>query len=297
MHVVAGVLSDARGRVLLARREGRRELAGLWEFPGGKVEPGETPQQALVRELHEEIGIVLNEAEPAPLIAVPHRMPGGKRILLDAYRVPRFTGRPRGMESQAIAWVSPERLGGYSMPGADRPIVAALQEPETCWLTTLLCQDLESGVATRLEQALQAGARRIVVQVPAGIGADQLSDLAGAWTQLTTAAGGELYFDGDEPQHAAGARLRGTTSSTVVREAAGPGSPLCVICTEHAGLHAAQDRGAAFAIVRLARETSWQQFAELRETVTIPLYALVEDERIDPQQARAHGAQGLVTRF
>src|SRR5688572_8830552 len=123
VHVVAGVLRDVRGRILLARRTAGRDLAGAWEFPGGKVEPGETPQQALARELHEELGIRIGPAEP--LIAVPQAYPG-KRIVLDVYEIASYEGTPRGLEKQALAWAPAEKLSSYPMPPADRPVVAAL---------------------------------------------------------------------------------------------------------------------------------------------------------------------------
>src|SRR6188508_216389 len=112
VHVVAGVMLDARGRVLLARRTEGRDLAGLWEFPGGKVDPGETPRQALARELFEELGIHVQAAEP--LIAVPQQY-RDKRILLDVYRVTRYSGKPRDLEQQALAWSPHDKLGTYPM--------------------------------------------------------------------------------------------------------------------------------------------------------------------------------------
>src|ERR671913_1055388 len=110
VHVVAGVLTDARGRILLARRTEGRDLAGAWEFPGGKVEPGETPQQALERELREELGIRIDGL--APLIRVPQAY-AHKRIVLDVYRVATVTSKPRGLEGQALAWSPPEKLASY----------------------------------------------------------------------------------------------------------------------------------------------------------------------------------------
>ena len=117
IHVVAGLIRDVRGRVLLARRTRDRDLAGLWEFPGGKVEAGERPQQGLARELREELGI---DAEAgALLIAVPQRMPH-KRILLEVYEVAGWRGKPRGLDGQALAWVPIAQLPRYAMPPADR---------------------------------------------------------------------------------------------------------------------------------------------------------------------------------
>lgn len=122
VHVVAGVLRDARGRVLLARRTEGRDLAGLWEFPGGKVEPGESPENALVRELREELGVETEVG--APVACVPLESPG-RRLLLDVREV-AFSGLPRGLEGQALAWVPLRKLSDYPMPPADVPVVAEL---------------------------------------------------------------------------------------------------------------------------------------------------------------------------
>ena len=132
IHVVAAVLRDARGRILLARRTDGRDLAGLWEFPGGKREPGETPEAALARELHEELGI--DARVGAHLITVPQRYPD-KRLRLDVRHVGRWTGEPRGRAGQALAWVPPHKLASYAMPPADIPVVAALLQPDRYAIT------------------------------------------------------------------------------------------------------------------------------------------------------------------
>lgn len=127
IHVVAAVITDARGRILLNRRNGTSDMAGLWEFPGGKREPGETSEQALARELHEELGI---EAEVGDwLMEVPQLYPD-KRLRLEVRLVQRWKGSARGREGQAITWVAPDRLGRYSMPPADLPVVAALRQAD-----------------------------------------------------------------------------------------------------------------------------------------------------------------------
>lgn len=121
IHVVAGVLIDSGGRVLLAQRPPGKSLEGMWEFPGGKCEPGESPGQALVRELREELGI---EAEPAAdlLIRVPWRH-GDKRLQLDALHVVRWQGTPSSCEGQALQWVHPHRFDHAELTPADRPIL------------------------------------------------------------------------------------------------------------------------------------------------------------------------------
>ncbi len=120
IHVVAAVITDARGRVLLNRRTENRDMAGLWEFPGGKRESGETSEQALVRELREELGIEADVGEW--LMDVPQRYPD-KHLTLEVRHVRSWKGTPRGREGQAITWVAPDKLGRYSMPPADLPVV------------------------------------------------------------------------------------------------------------------------------------------------------------------------------
>ena len=161
-HVVAGVIGDAQGRLLLARRHAGTDMAGLWEFPGGKVEPGETPQAALARELQEELGIAVRVG--APLIAVPQAMPH-KRIVLDVYRIDGYTGTPVGVEGQALAWVAPDALAGYPMPPADRPVVAAINEPDRYLVTPAPDGDVDGWLAA-LERALDAGIGRVHLRAP-----------------------------------------------------------------------------------------------------------------------------------
>ncbi|MCW0202481.1 MAG: NUDIX domain-containing protein [Rhodanobacter thiooxydans] len=125
MHVMAGLLLDADGRVLLAQRPPGKHLAGLWEFPGGKREPGEAPVAALARELHEELGVTLQHAEP--LIALPWRY-GERELLLDAWRVDAWIGEPRPLEGQALQWQFPALIDMAILTPADCPILRTLIE-------------------------------------------------------------------------------------------------------------------------------------------------------------------------
>lgn len=122
IHVAAGVLVDGDGRLLLAERPIGKHLAGLWEFPGGKLEPGETVAVALARELDEELGIRVDASEP--LIAVPWTY-GDKALLLEARWVTAWTGEPRSLEGQGLQWLAIDAIDEAILAPADRAILAA----------------------------------------------------------------------------------------------------------------------------------------------------------------------------
>ncbi|HEY4252157.1 MAG TPA: bifunctional GNAT family N-acetyltransferase/(deoxy)nucleoside triphosphate pyrophosphohydrolase [Roseomonas sp.] len=125
--VAACALIDSDGRVLLARRPEGKPLAGLWEFPGGKVHDGETPEVALIRELQEELGIDVTEACLAPFAFASHGYEAF-HLLMPLYLCRRWRGTVTGREGQALAWVRPEKLASYPMPPADVPLVALLRD-------------------------------------------------------------------------------------------------------------------------------------------------------------------------
>lgn len=125
--VAACALIDTDGRILLAQRPEGKSLAGLWEFPGGKVEIGETPEETLVRELDEELGIKTKVACLAPLTFASHTYEGF-HLLMPLYICRRFEGVPYGRENQAIKWVWPMALRDYPMPPADEPLIPILQD-------------------------------------------------------------------------------------------------------------------------------------------------------------------------
>ena len=126
MTVAAAAMVDGAGRVLLQRRPPGGGMAGLWEFPGGKLEPGETPEAALVRELHEELGIRVdaNALQPLHFASAPI---GERHLLLLLYTCRAWTGTPRALHASALVWCKPDALEMYDMPPADIPLVAALR--------------------------------------------------------------------------------------------------------------------------------------------------------------------------
>jgi 8-oxo-dGTP diphosphatase len=125
--VAACALVDADGRVLLAQRPPDKTMAGLWEFPGGKVEAGERPEEALIRELHEELGISVQEACLAPLSFASHVYPSF-HLLMPLFICRRWQGMVQPCEGQVLKWVRPAKLRDYPMPPADIPLIPALVE-------------------------------------------------------------------------------------------------------------------------------------------------------------------------
>lgn len=277
IHVVAGVLRDARGRVLLARRTRGRDLAGLWEFSGGKVEPGEAPAEALVRELQEELGVaaVVGEA----LIRVPQQYPD-KRLVLDVCHV-RFQGTPKGLDGQALAWVPPHKLMDYPMPPADRPVVAALLQPDRC---VSLAQDDENA----LQAALQAGVGRVLLQ------AAENEDALMRCMAHCKDAGADLLVTGDVALAQwlgtgvvlDAAQLRDETVQSRVRELQHTGASVAVGCSGANELQLAEALGCRFAVWQGSAEA----FAAAREQAALPVYL----PAVDVAAARAQGAQGPV---
>ena len=125
--VTAVALIDPDGRVLLAQRPPGKSLAGLWEFPGGKVEPGETPELALIRELQEELGIDTWASCLAPLTFASHSYPDF-HLLMPLFACRKWQGIPTPQEGQTLAWVRPQNLRDYPMPPADLPLIPILRD-------------------------------------------------------------------------------------------------------------------------------------------------------------------------
>jgi 8-oxo-dGTP diphosphatase len=125
--VAACALVDTDGRVLIAQRPAGKQLAGLWEFPGGKIEPGETPEACLIRELEEELGIAVTHACLAPFVFASHTY-DDFHLLMPLYLCRRWEGFATAREHAALAWVRPEKMDAYPMPPADGPLVAWLRD-------------------------------------------------------------------------------------------------------------------------------------------------------------------------
>lgn len=305
VHVVAGVITDARDRILLARRTEGRDLAGLWEFPGGKVEPGETPEAALVRELREELGIEAELGEP--IICVAQQYPD-KRLRLDVRRIARWRGSMKGLDGQALAWVPPHRLATYAMPDADRPVVAALREPDR-YLITPEPGDDDAAWLSSLRMALDSGVRRVQLRAPM---LQYNSDAASRWRRLVEhavdacrACDAEVFVNQDidlARMLGIGVHLRSTQVMTLDERPLASSHRIIASCHTREELQQAQSLGCDAAVLGPVFDTAshlgqpgigWDAFAAMREHVALPIYALGGMRIAHIADARAHGAQGV----
>jgi 8-oxo-dGTP diphosphatase len=294
------VIRDVRGRVLLTRRTEGRDLAGRWEFPGGKREPDESPEAALVRELHEELGI---DAEPGvPLITVPQAYPD-KRLRLDVRHVANWKGTPRGREQQAMAWVPADKLHRYDMPPADLPVVAALRQPEW-YLVTPEPGDDDAAWLASLEAALAAGVRRVQLRSRT-VDKTRWQRLAAAAAKRCRSAKAQVLVNGDIELATAlgtGVHLTSAQLASLGARPLVPGKAVSASCHDLEQLQRAQALGCDFVVLGALKATpshpgvrglGWRRFAAMREQVSLPIYAIGGLGRDDLTDARSHGAQGI----
>ena len=303
IHVVAGVIRDARGRILLARRTAGRDLAGLWEFPGGKVEPGESPEAALTRELHEELGIEARVGDA--LICVPQQYPD-KRLVLDVRQV-EFHGFPKGLDGQALAWAPPAKLASYPMPPADRPVVAALLQPDR-YVVTPAPGDSRAWLDA-LAQALDRGVQRVQLRAP-GFDPARWARLVEEAVRLCREAAAEVLLNGDAPLavrlgagvHLRSSQLHAPGMDAILRPLRDGGQRFAASCHDAEDLARAEDLGCDFVVLGPVLPTAthpgapgigWDAFAAMRERVSLPIYAIGGLSVGDVAVARAHGAQGI----
>ena len=304
IHVVAGVIRDARGRILLARRTLGRDLAGLWEFPGGKVEPGESPEDALVRELREELGIEASVGEA--VLRVPQQYPD-KRLVLDVRRV-TFRGVPKGLDGQALAWSPLQALVKYPMPPADRPVVAALMQPDCYLVTPSPTNDDEAWLAA-LAHALARGVQRVQLRAP-GLDALRWRGLVARAVEVCRGAKAEVLLNGDIELarklgigvHLRSAQLREARAVDALAAFKAAGHAIGASCHDAIDLRHAEAAGCDFAVLGPVQATAshpgqagigWEAFALLREQVSLPIYAIGGLSPSDITYARAHGGQGV----
>ncbi len=301
LHVAAAVITNRKGELLIARRPAERHQGGLWEFPGGKVEPGESVQQALRRELEEELGIRAGEVQP--LIRVRHRY-ARCAVLLDVWRVVNFRGEPFGREGQPVRWVAPDQLMEYPFPAANHPVVTAVRLPDRYLITPEPEGDSE-GFLVRLERCLQRGVRLVQLR------AKQLSEgdfgtLAERVVALVHRYGAQILLNaapesvralGADGVHLSGERLR-----SLAHRPLPPPYWVAASCHDEEELALASGIGVDFALLSPVLPTAthpeagalgWARFRALVERVNFPVYALGGMAERHLPVAKAQGAQGI----
>jgi 8-oxo-dGTP diphosphatase len=301
LHVAAAAIVNRQREVLLSLRPVHLHQGGLWEFPGGKLEPGESVSQALQREIAEELGIRVGAARP--LIRVHHQY-ADRRVLLDVWRVEEFTGEVRGLEGQLVEWVPIKELGGRAFPAANRPVVQALQLP-SAYLITPEPDSRRELFLQHLRQALEAGIELVQLRAPR-LAPHDYAQLARPVVALCHQHGARVLLNADaalvEQLNADGLHL----NSVRLAQASGrPLSPdLTVIASCHSREQLQQARRIAVdaAVLSPVRPTAshpgieplgWTQFAAWVDDCPFPVYALGGVTPADIATAQAHGGQGI----
>lgn len=300
IHVAVAIIEDDRGRVLISRRQDHQHQGGLWEFPGGKLEPGETVAQALQREIHEELGLQVQRHRP--LIRLLHHYPD-RSVLLDVHRVTKHSGTAEGLEGQDLAWSLPDRLQDYALLPADRPIVTALQLPDR-YLITPEPVDIPRFLY-QLEKSLEMG--NSLVQLRAkSLSDNALRSLAIKVKQLCGRYGARLLINGAiglaEELDADGVHLTSTQLMALGQRPLGSNRLVAASCHSAQELAQAQRLGLDFVVLSPVLQTSshpkanplgWEVFAEMVDPVSVPVYALggLSADKVD--QACGYGAQGI----
>ena len=302
VHVAVAVIQDNNGRYLLTKRSVHAHQGGLWEFPGGKLEPGETVQQALKREIYEEVGLTLETS--SPLIRINHDY-GDKFVLLDVWLVDSYHGEAYGKEAQELAWVELDELGKYDFPAANLFILKALSLPARYMITGTFdnFDQLFERVKAALEQGLsliQFRAHQLNFDDYFSY-AKKLYDLCikkNARILLNTPFSKYIEYQAQDFSHGIHLTAKELKSFNKSRP------PFILSASVHNTneLEYAKKCDCDFIVVSPVKETSthpgteaigWEKFRNLSEQAKMPVYALGGMSNADLMIAKQHGGQGI----
>jgi 8-oxo-dGTP diphosphatase len=299
LEVAAAVVQRPDGEFLLAERPAGKPYAGWWEFPGGKIEEGESPYHALVRELHEELGIEVDVAHPwlTRIYTYPHAT-----VRLHFFRVVSWHGEPHGKESQHLSWQYPDAVSVTPLLPANGPVLRSLVLPPVCAIT----HAAELGVEPFLERllvSLQQGVKLIQVREK-GMDAATLRAFAAEVVRRAHAHGARVVINGDVAlAREVGADGVQLNSAQLMALTARPEVELVsASCHDRRELERAAELGLDFALLSPVLPTlshpgapalGWEVFAHLVKGLPMPVYALGGVSRADLDQAWRHGAHGI----
>ena len=301
IHVVAAVIKNGRGQFLIARRPAHVHQGGLWEFPGGKKEPTEPPENALRRELVEELGI--EPMDFRPLIQIPHHYPD-KSVLLDVWLVSNWSGKPYGKEGQAIQWVQAHELDDFQFPEANTGIIKAACLP-ALYLITPDVGNSERAFMHQLELSLQSGVSLVQFrqkQLEAG----NFERLAKQVIDRCHESGAKVLLN-SSPQLAKtlgadGVQLNADELKACKKRPLPKKYLVAASCHNELELFHANKLGLDFALLSPVRKTSthpdarplgWDRFTEWVANMSIPVYALGGVTREDVDRSWESGGQGV----
>lgn len=298
-EVAAAVIEQA-GQILISKRADSKHQGGKWEFPGGKLEAGETARKALSRELEEELGIVITDARP--LIQILHHYPD-KSVRLSVFKVTGFSGTPKGLEGQPILWVNPSQLNDLEFPPANFPIIQAAQLPEICAITppnwntpAQLIESLKKNLPTH---------ELAVLRLPE-YSASRYTEVATVAAEIANSAGMQLLLTSSAEEvvnlkagglHLNSKRLMSLESRPITKDYL-----VSTACHSAEQLKQAEKLQLDFVFLSPVKKTNshpdaspigWSEFSALAGRCQIPVYALggVELENLD--QSFRCGAQGI----
>jgi 8-oxo-dGTP diphosphatase len=296
LQVAVGVVKNPEGKILISLRHAALHQGGLWEFPGGKIESSETAEQALARELNEELNITVIAA--TPLITVSHQYPD-RFVQLNVFLVEQFSGVAKSLEGQPFKWVTPAELGHYAFPAANQPIITAARLPHHY---AILDDADEALLLTNLQKLLNRGVKLIQARLknlpPVAVAkfieqAYPLCQQQQAVLLMNSAVEYSAEVDGIH-----------LTSRDLMVLKTRPGNSqwLAASCHNLEQLQHAQNIGVDFVVLApvLATQThpdaaslGWEQFADLVAKVNLPVYALGGMTESSLSQAQQSGGQGI----
>lgn len=298
LDVAAAIVRRPDGRVLLAERPTGKPWAGYWEFPGGKIESGESALQALARELHEELGIDVDRA--SPWITFEYAYPE-KRVRLHFWRVSAWHGSPHGREGQQLSWEDPAAVGVHPLLPANEFVLRALNLPSIYAITNAGKLGVEPFME-KLRAALARGVRLIQVREP-GMASGELEKFAKRVAAAAHAAGARVLVNGDIAlAQRAGADGVHVPSSQLMQSGPVPAGFWAASCHDARELARAAELKASFVVLSPVLPTpthpeavgmGWAPFAELIRDYPLPVYALGGMKPELLETAMQHGAHGI----
>lgn len=304
LHVAVGVIENNLGQILIAKRPESAHQGGLWEFPGGKVDSGENCQQALLRELNEELAIQVENSEP--LIQIRHDY-NDKSVLLDVHKVTCFSGEPKGNEGQPVRWVNPEFLSEYAFPAANQPIIQAVRLSRFCAITGSF--DSLNDFTEKFSRLVSSKRKMVQLRIKDfslqqhNEYIDVAKGMCDKDIQLQVNASADEFLR-INPTDKIGLHLNSHRLMQVESRPVNEKILLGVSCHSLAELKQAEKIQADYVYLSPVKATKshpdvdvlgWKKFQEMTQKTNIPVYALGGLSELDLPSAIQSGAQGIAS--